>query len=155
VVGAAYNNNFAGAKSTTLFDIDLATGSLVTQGVGGGVAPNTPNAGGLFTVGPLGISPAPTGQADIEIFDETQDAVASFNVGGVAQLYSINLQTGAATLIGTIGTGTDPVIAISGANFGPASGQNDGATTTNAASFAMNTVAPDSIAAVFGKFQTM
>src|SRR5262249_19706770 len=94
VVGAAYNNNFAGAKSTTLFDIDLATGSLVTQGVGGGVAPNTPNAGGLFTVGPLGISPAPTGQADIEIFDETQDAVASFNVGGVAQLYSINLQTG-------------------------------------------------------------
>src|SRR6185369_13708070 len=57
-VGAAYTNNFAGATTTTLYDIDTFTDSLVRQG-GVNVPPGTPspNSGQLFTVGPLGVNP--------------------------------------------------------------------------------------------------
>jgi hypothetical protein len=46
VAGSAYTNNFAGATSTTLYDIDNARHALVTQ--------NPPNDGTLTTVGALG-----------------------------------------------------------------------------------------------------
>jgi Domain of unknown function (DUF4394) len=46
VGGSAYTNSFAGATSTTLFDIDNARHVLVTQ--------NPPNDGTLTTVGALG-----------------------------------------------------------------------------------------------------
>ena len=46
VGGSAYTNSFAGATSTTLFDIDNARHALVTQ--------NPPNDGTLTTVGVLG-----------------------------------------------------------------------------------------------------
>ena len=48
VVAGAYTNSFKGTKATTLYNIDAATGSLVTQ------AP--PNDGVLNTVGSLGIA---------------------------------------------------------------------------------------------------
>jgi hypothetical protein len=46
VAGSAYTNNFAGATSTTLYDIDNARHALVIQ--------NPPNDGTLTTVGALG-----------------------------------------------------------------------------------------------------
>jgi len=46
IVGAAYTNSFAGATTTTLYDIDSNLDTLVTQ--------NPPNNGTLNTVGPLG-----------------------------------------------------------------------------------------------------
>ena len=48
VAGSAYTNSFAGAGSTTLFDIDNARHALVIQ--------NPPNDGTLTTVGALGTS---------------------------------------------------------------------------------------------------
>jgi hypothetical protein len=48
VVASAYTNSFAGATSTTLFDIDNARHALVIQ--------NPPNNGTLTTVGALGIN---------------------------------------------------------------------------------------------------
>jgi hypothetical protein len=48
VGGSGYTNNFAGATSTTLYDIDNARHALVTQ--------NPPNDGTLTTVGALGTS---------------------------------------------------------------------------------------------------
>ncbi len=45
VVAAAYSNNFATAASTTLYTLDLATQSLLTQ--------SPPNAGTLNTIGSL------------------------------------------------------------------------------------------------------
>src|SRR5262245_4490100 len=47
VVGSAYSNNFDGATMTTLYAIDAATNSLMTQ---------NPNPGILTLVGPLGVS---------------------------------------------------------------------------------------------------
>src|SRR5262249_32718158 len=54
ITAVAYNNNFAGTPSTTLFGIDSGLDLLVTQGSPGG-APVSPNTGQLFTVGPLGV----------------------------------------------------------------------------------------------------
>jgi hypothetical protein len=94
---AAYTNNVDGAGTTVLYDIDAATDQLLVQG------PN-PNAGTLTPVGPLGVNTSTDVAFDISPFDNT--AFAALNVGGVSGLYTINLTTGAATLVGTIGTGT-------------------------------------------------
>jgi hypothetical protein len=112
VVGSAYTGNFAGSTATTLYGIDSARDTLVTQGSVGS-APVSPNTGQLFTVGALGID---TG--DIVGFDispitvpnatpATPAAFAAFAAltppgGGASTLYTINLATGAATSLGPI-----------------------------------------------------
>jgi hypothetical protein len=65
VGGSGYTNNFAGATSTTLYDIDNARHALVTQ--------NPPNDGTLTTVGALGT---------------TNDAVA-FDIGDGNIAYAV------------------------------------------------------------------
>lgn len=99
VVGSAYTNNFNGATTTTLYNIDLATGSLVTQ--------IPPNNGVLNTVGMLGVSfDVNTG---FDISSQTGVAFASLNAGGFTRLYTINLSTGAASLVGTVGAGLSDI----------------------------------------------
>jgi uncharacterized protein with beta-barrel porin domain len=88
---AAYTNNVAGATSTTLFVINRETGLLQIQ--------RPPNEGNLDTVvGGLG------GQAsgNVEGFDisPTGETRVSVVQDGVTRLYSVNLTTGEATLIG-------------------------------------------------------
>ena len=91
VTASAYTNNYAGATSTTLFDIDIAADSLYTQ--------NPPNNGTLVLTGPLGVD-ATAANFDI-VTGATNVAFATLVVGGTTGFYSINLVTGAATLIGT------------------------------------------------------
>jgi hypothetical protein len=99
VVGSAYTNNVNGATSTTLYNIDLATGALVTQ--------VPPNNGTLNTVGAIGVSfDADSG---FVISSQTGVAFASLNAGGFTRLYTINLATGAATLVGTVGAGLSDI----------------------------------------------
>lgn len=97
VVASAYTNSFAGAASTTLFNIDLALGILATQ--------NPPNNGTLNTVGSLGVSS--TSQVGFDILPLSGVAFASLTsaASGFSSLYTINLVSGAATLIGGIGAG--------------------------------------------------
>ena len=97
VVASAYTNSFAGAVSTTLFNIDLALGILATQ--------NPPNNGTLNTVGSLGVSS--TNQVGFDILPFSGVAFASLTsaASGFSSLYTINLATGAASLIGGIGAG--------------------------------------------------
>ena len=111
---AAYDRNFdgrLGALGTTLYVINRASGQLQTQG-GVNQTPS-PNTGLLTNVGPLGIG-----------FDLTSpvnfDIVANGAAGGIGlatfdtligagvntQLATVNLATGLATLLGTIGIGT-------------------------------------------------
>ena len=82
--------------STVLYDIDAASDQLLIQ--------NPPNGGVLTAVGSLGVNTSTDVAFDISPLDNT--AFAALNVGGVSGLYTINLVTGAATPIGTIGTGT-------------------------------------------------
>ena len=102
---AAYSNNFAGATSTMLYDIDFFRDRLVIQ--------NPPNDGTLERVGELSPLMPPMGA------DVTNEMVA-FDISGVSgiayasltspttnfsALYAINLNTGLATLVGPIGSG--------------------------------------------------
>ncbi len=106
VVGAAYTNNVAGATTTTLYVIDSNRDILATQ--------NPPNNGTLNTIGPLGVD-----TSDVVGFDITNPggaAIAVLTVGGVSQLYTINLTTGAATLVGNIGGGSQ-LRALTAANL--------------------------------------
>jgi len=104
VVGAAYTNSFAGASiltTTTLYGIDSNLDILVRQGGVDGAAPS-PNTGQLTTIGPLGVNP--TGLLGFDIQGSNNKAFAAFNAPAESsKLYTLNLSTGAATLLGTIG----------------------------------------------------
>jgi Domain of unknown function (DUF4394)/Calx-beta domain len=95
ITGAAYTNNFAGATATTLYDIDFNLGILARQ--------NPPNNGTLNTIGPLGVSISAVVGFDIAAANGA--AYASFQppLGGVSNLFTIDLLTGHATSLGVIG----------------------------------------------------
>ena len=106
IVAAAYTNSVAGAKATTNFAIDAASGMLVTQGSREGMTPAvSPNSGQLFTVGPLGINTS--GMVSFDIAAKSGTAYTSLTPSGATAsgFYWIDLQTGKASLIGTVGGG--------------------------------------------------
>lgn len=105
VAASAYTNNFAGTKATTLYNIESAADVLLTQ--------NPPNDGVLNTVGKLGLNVTGNAGFDIASSNEQNFAVAALQVEGEknSKLYSINLTTGVATLIGKIG-GKNPLVAL-------------------------------------------
>jgi hypothetical protein len=93
----AYGNNFAGAGTAPLYGIDTKLNVLVTVGPA--------NAGTLQTVGPLGVSAQGLAGFDIVTAGGADTAYAAITPSGAAQsqLLTINLDTGAATLVGAIG----------------------------------------------------
>ncbi|MDX2065171.1 MAG: DUF4394 domain-containing protein [Fimbriimonadaceae bacterium] len=103
IVASAYTNNFAGTTTTQLFNIDSETDSLVLQ--------SPPNDGTLVAVGPLGIDIDDRAGFDIFTTGTVNRAFAALNVtgGNTSALYSINLRSGAATLVGNF-RGSDRVI---------------------------------------------
>lgn len=109
VTGSAYTNNFAAATTTTLYGIDSALRVLATQ--------NPPNNGTLNTVGPLGVNASD--QIGFDISGLSGVAFASLVANGQSSLYTINLASGAATLLGAIGSGTLGIRDISAASFAP------------------------------------
>ena len=94
---AAYTNSDRNpATGTTLFYIDHVLNTLVST--------TSPNAGTLNTVGALGVDTDEF--LGFDIFTDLNGlntAYASLRVSGVDGLYTINLATGAASLIGAIG----------------------------------------------------
>jgi uncharacterized protein with beta-barrel porin domain len=128
VAGAAYTNNVAGATTTTLYVLDtrgaLAPVRLATQGAG----TVSPNSGQLFTVGSTGVTSLGSVGFDIS---QTGQAFATFTdpVTRITSLYSIDLTTGAATLLGVLaGNTTYEGLAVALASF-----QSMGATANQAA----------------------
>jgi hypothetical protein len=116
VVAVAYDRNDTDASTgTTLFGIDTSTDTLVT--IGGVNQTPSPNAGTVFSVGPLGVDAA--GDAGFDI-DAAGTLFASLTVGGVNQLHTINPATGAATLVGAIGGGNLAIGALAAAFPTPA-----------------------------------
>jgi uncharacterized protein (TIGR03437 family) len=152
LVGAAYSSNVAGTTTTTMYAIDSNLDILVRQGSPGG-APVSPNSGQLFTIGALGVNT--TDQVGFDIADFNDYALASLTTSGAtqSQLYAINLTTGAATLVGAIGGGEVVRGLAIAPTFGPPT-QTSPITVTNAASYEAGVVAFDSIASIFGSFQT-
>ena len=104
LAAAAYTYNKQNDQLTTNYAIDRTAGTLVTQGSVEGVAPVvSPNTGLLRSVGPLGTGPVEAAALDIADTDNT--ALAALQQGGRTVLHLVNLATGAATRIGTVGDG--------------------------------------------------
>ena len=109
IVAAGYTYNKDNDKLTTNYAIDLDLGLLVMQGSHETKLPAvSPNTGRLMSVGPLGV--AGLKAADLDISDLDNVPLAALRTD-LTRLYRIDLKTGAATLIGPIGSGT-PVRAI-------------------------------------------
>ncbi|RZI99768.1 MAG: DUF4394 domain-containing protein [Rubrivivax sp.] len=105
VVGAAYSYNKADPKITTNFALDAATGALVTQGSREGIVPAiSPNTGQLMTIGALGAA-FTSAAFDIQALSDV--AFAALNSDGTtgSRWVTIDLKTGAAKPLGTIGGG--------------------------------------------------
>ena len=98
VTAVAYTNSFAGATTTTLYDIDVATDQLYIQ--------SPPNNGTLTTVGSLGVQAL--GEAGFDIAPDNSIAIAALYGRGLEEgqteesngnkyrFYYINLVTGEA-----------------------------------------------------------
>lgn len=98
IIAAGYSNNFAGATVTTLYELNATTDSLVRQG--GLNGPPSPNLGAITTIGSLGFD-ITDGGLDISGNDGTAYAVLTTANG--AGLYTVDLSTGQATLLGDFG----------------------------------------------------
>lgn len=113
IVAAAYTYNKVDEKITTNFAIDAKLDVLVMQGSREGRTPAvSPNTGQLFTVGSLGVGES--ARAAFDIADVTNAAFAAFTKSGASasRFYLIDLETGRATFLGTIGV-NEPVRGIS------------------------------------------
>ena len=104
IAGAAYTYNKQDSKLTTNFAIDLVSGMLLVQGSREGAVPVvSPNTGELTAVGTLGVGALE--DAAFDIADINNAALAALRSGSRTRLHSVDLATGRATLIGTVGEG--------------------------------------------------
>ena len=101
IAGAAYTNSVAGAATTILYDIDVATNKLYKQ--------EPPNNGTLVEVGSLGITAVAANDAGFDISPDNSIALANVTIGANSVLLQIDLNSGKATTIGNLIT---PIIGL-------------------------------------------
>lgn len=102
ILGTAYTNSVPGGPApaaTTIYGIDSVTDSLVTSAA--------PNGGVYSTVGALGVGLTNANNVGFDISGRT--GAAWLNIDSA--FYQVNLGTGAATFVDTIGAG--PLIGLS------------------------------------------
>jgi hypothetical protein len=99
----AYTNAFAGATTTTLYALDQSTNGLAT--IGGINGTPSPNGGVVTPVGPLGITFAGSTTA-FDIASNNAAFAVLRPTGGALALYTVDLGTGTATLVGAVGDGS-------------------------------------------------
>jgi hypothetical protein len=106
IVAAAYTYNKTDDKLTTNYALDGAAGTLVHQGTKEGEAPAvSPNTGRLYSVGSLGTGAF--AHATFDISDLSSAAYAGLRGAGAGatRWHRVDLATGRATFIGTVGGG--------------------------------------------------
>lgn len=110
IVAGAYTNSYIGSTATTLFNYDNMLNILTTQ--------NPPNAGTLNTIGASGVvTNTTTPMIDMDIYFNSTNStnlaylVANTSISAnISQLHTVNLSTGALTLVGNVGgIGADPI----------------------------------------------
>jgi hypothetical protein len=109
VVAIAYT---AGSSQSpaTLYAIDEGDNALAL--VGGLNGSPSPNGGAVTAVGPLGVTLDTNSFSGLAIDPTSGLAVTSLTVGGITDLYDVDLATGGATSAGDIGNGTVPIIGL-------------------------------------------
>ncbi len=107
ITAVAYTNaDNDPATGTTLYDIDAALAQLFIQ--------NPPNNGTLAPVGSLGVGAiAQVGGFDIVTTNGVNTGLAALTVNNRTKLFTIDLSSGAATEVGTIGNGRTPLVGLS------------------------------------------
>jgi hypothetical protein len=107
ITAVAYTNaDNDPATGTTLYDIDAALAQLFIQ--------NPPNNGTLAPVGSLGVGAiAQLGGFDIVTTNGVNTGLAALTVNNRTKLFTIDLSSGAATEVGTIGNGRTPLVGLS------------------------------------------
>ncbi len=104
IVAAAYDRNDTNVlTATTLFAIDASSDNLVR--IGGVDGSPSPNGGLVTTIGALGVNTFGETQFDISQGGIAYAALSS-GIGASPSLHTVNLATGAASLVGTIGDGS-------------------------------------------------
>ncbi len=106
VLAAGYTYDKTSEQITTNYALDGALGTLVHQGTKAGAVPAvSPNSGRIFTVGTLGVGSFD--HASFDISDVNNIAYAGLHNKGAAatRWYRVDLATGKATFIGTVGGG--------------------------------------------------
>jgi len=130
VSAAAYINNFAGATTTTLYDLDDLNDVLTTQ--------NPPNSGTLNTVGGIEVNGTPpvtnTNVGGGAGFDIAPDGRAFATLNG-AVLYQINLATGTIIRIDPNNNNTGNITEFAIPINGGTTNTSGGAISFTAASF--------------------
>ncbi|MFF8810006.1 DUF4394 domain-containing protein [Streptomyces omiyaensis] len=104
VTGAAYtNNDLDPATATTLFDIDTANDRVSLQ--------SPANAGTLAPTGGLGVDAGPSAGFDIYSTPSSRShhGFAALNTDGRQRLYTVDVLTGRAGLVGAFPTGRQVV----------------------------------------------
>ena len=110
----AYTNSYAGTTVTTLYGLSVATGSLYLQ--------DNPNGGSTTLVGAVTLNGQALAFTAVRGFDIPANvttaannaavasgfALAVLSVGGMDDLYRIDLTTGAAISLGTVGVAGGP-----------------------------------------------
>ena len=91
LAGVAYENSVAGAATTVLYAIDLASKNLFRI--------NPPNAGTLEVIGSLGLNISGEGGYDID--GKTNLGLAIFKVNGTTTLFSVDDETAATRVMAT------------------------------------------------------
>jgi hypothetical protein len=103
VDAVAYSNPVSGATQTTLYALNSQTNSLAT--IGGVNGTPSPNGGVVTDIGALGITFAGS-PAALDISTNNVAFAVLRPVSGASSLYTINLASGTATLVGAVGDGT-------------------------------------------------
>jgi len=114
IIGEAYDRNFdrqnnagdVGTLPTTLYAINRIGSQLARQGGVDGVP--SPNGGVITNIGPLGVTLDAAADGGFDITSDGK-AFAALTSGGTTRLYTINLVSGAASLVDTIGNGATGV----------------------------------------------
>lgn len=98
ISGLAYSNNFAGATSTTMYDLNISNelATLTTENPSNSTLTTIGSGAGSFGGTPVGFAISPTGSAFAALQLNLSDE-------GNTRLYSVNLATGGLTEIDTIG----------------------------------------------------
>ncbi len=92
IVAAAYINSFGKPEKTAMYNLDATIGGLIQQ--------TKPNDGTLKAIGKLGIEPSPAAYAfDIQ---GAEDGTNTAFLAAGKKLYTVDLETGAATEVGEI-----------------------------------------------------
>lgn len=106
-----YGNPAAGAASTTLYALDVTTQSLLRVGDADAGATTSVDSGDLHTIGSVGVSFTANAGLSIQSGNDTAYAVLQQS-GSAAALYTIDLGSGAASKVGSIGDGEQTLISL-------------------------------------------